>query len=66
MPTIESCVQKKFESLEANARELFVVSMRWMDDDWDEAAGLLWASGDTHLVNAITRFAAACGMRLDC
>lgn len=26
--------------------------MRWMENDWDEAAGLLWASGDTHLVNA--------------
>ena len=42
---------KHFESLDANARELFVASMRWMENYWDEAAGLLWASGDTHLVN---------------
>ena len=38
---------KHSESLDANARDLFGASMRWMENHWDDAAGLLWDSGDS-------------------
>ena len=37
-------VAKHFESLDANARDLFVASMQWMENCWDEAAALLSGS----------------------
>lgn len=40
-------ISKRYESLDANARDLFAASMRWMENHWDETAGLLWDSGDT-------------------
>ncbi|MEW5718242.1 MAG: hypothetical protein AB1817_06440 [Chloroflexota bacterium] len=38
---------KHLDSLDANARDLFNASMRWMESRWDDAAGLLWESGDS-------------------
>ncbi len=37
---------KHRDSLDANARDLFDASMRWMENRWDDAEGLLWESGD--------------------
>src|SRR5436309_935656 len=36
-------------ALDANARDLFAASMRWMEPFWDESAGLLRDAGDTKL-----------------
>ncbi len=33
-------------SLDANARELFTASLRWADNLWDDATGLMWDAGD--------------------
>ena len=46
---IGKATTKHFESLDANARDLFDASMRWMENHWDDAAGLLWNSGDAKL-----------------
>ena len=37
---------KSLDSLDANARDLLLTSMTWMDHFWDEQAGLLWSPGD--------------------
>ncbi|MBI5302670.1 MAG: hypothetical protein HY868_11075 [Chloroflexi bacterium] len=39
-------MKKHFDLLDANARDLFVAAMRWMESHWDEAAGLLGNPGD--------------------
>ena len=36
-------------AMDANTRDLFAASMRWMEPFWDESAGLLRDSGDTKL-----------------
>ena len=41
---------KHFDRLDANDRDLFVASMRWAENHWDEAMDLLWASNDARLV----------------
>ena len=45
----KSMVASRSASLDANARDLFDASMRWMEDCWDEAAGLLLGTGDAKL-----------------
>ena len=40
---------RDFNSLDANARDLFLAAMRWADNLWDDATGLLWNSGDAKL-----------------
>ncbi len=42
-------VTPHFDALDENARDLFDASMRWMEQHWDEAAGLLWGEGDARL-----------------
>lgn len=37
---------KLIGSLDANARQLLIASVAWMDHYWDEATGLLWSPGD--------------------
>jgi hypothetical protein len=39
-------VANQYDSFDTNARDLFDASMRWMEKRWDDAAGLLWESGD--------------------
>src|SRR3972149_2974568 len=43
-------VAKHFESLDANVQDLFVASMRWMESNWDEAAGVLWGAEGAQLL----------------
>jgi hypothetical protein len=43
-------VTKHFETLDSNARDLFVVAMQWMEERWDEAVGLLWESEDARFL----------------
>lgn len=42
-------VTKHCNWLDANARDLFTASMRWADNLWDDAFGLLWNAGDAKL-----------------
>ena len=42
-------LNRDYDSLDANARDLFSASLRWMEERWDESAGLLLGSGDTKL-----------------
>src|SRR5262245_20593715 len=49
---VGSMVTRSSASLDANARDLFDASMRWMEAYWDEAAGLLRGSGDAKLTTA--------------
>lgn len=42
-------VTRHFHSLDANARDLFTASMRWADNWWDDAFGLVWNAGDAKL-----------------
>lgn len=45
----ESMVTRRLAKLDANARDLFAASMRWMESHWDGETGLLWDSGDARL-----------------
>ena len=40
---------RNYLSLDENARDLFVASMRWAENHWDDTAGLLGDSGDAKL-----------------
>ncbi len=40
---------RDYLSLDENARDLFAASMRWAENHWDDAAGLVWDSGDATL-----------------
>jgi hypothetical protein len=42
-------MNRNCDSLDANARDLFDASMRWMENRWDAAAGLLWDSDQAKL-----------------
>ncbi len=42
-------VTRRLANLDANARDLFAASMRWMERHWDEESGLLWDTGDARL-----------------
>ena len=42
-------VTKHFDLLDANARDLFVASMRWAENHWDDNVSLLWDSSDAKL-----------------
>jgi len=42
-------VTRQFDLLDANTRDLFAASMRWMEDHWDESANLLWNTDDAKL-----------------
>jgi hypothetical protein len=62
-------VTKHFESLSADAQDLFIASMQWMEQYWDEAAGLLWNIKDTpfaskpHTIRGSTWYAIGLLMR---
>ena len=42
-------ITRHYESLSADAQDLFVASMQWMEKDWDEGIGLLRADGGKKL-----------------
>ncbi len=44
-------VNRDYDTLDANARDLFDASLSWMESRWDEAAGLLWDSDESKLTS---------------
>ena len=40
-------LNRDYDSLDANARDLFTASLRWMENRWDDAAGLLRDSDES-------------------
>lgn len=41
--------KRNYLSLDENARDLFGACLRWAENHWDDAASLLWVSGDARL-----------------
>jgi hypothetical protein len=46
-------IYRHFDQLDNNARDLFIASMRWMEEHWDASANLLWSDDDPRCRHAI-------------
>ncbi|MBI5032911.1 MAG: hypothetical protein HZB51_20515 [Chloroflexi bacterium] len=65
-------VTKHYDLLDANARDLFIASMRWAEDQWDQTMGLLWNANNSktatsiHTIRGSVWYAFGLLMRNDC